>query len=53
MARGRGHALATVTLTAWNELRTLAREAGDEGRLLVKVRNRSGRISRLASLHAV
>lgn len=49
LARGRGFALATITLKGYVELR---KAAGPEG-VLVKVKNRDGRICRLARIELV
>ena len=55
LSRGKGHALASVTLAGFVELLRRAGEGGDEGRhmALVKVRNRDGVICRLAQLELV
>jgi ribonuclease P/MRP protein subunit POP1 len=47
LSRGHGFALATVSLKAYVQ----AAKVADDGVVLFKVKNRDGRLCRLASLH--
>ncbi|WVR06792.1 hypothetical protein IAU60_003828 [Kwoniella sp. DSM 27419] len=57
LSRGAGHALATVSLEGWlgalAASTTIGGNASWQGRALVRVRNRDGRVCRLAELRVV